>query len=406
MSALKDIKKNTPHQTFVENLTHLFHTALTLDRPLAIWRKPQETEIHAICQISDFDHHISELEGAPEGFIFNRFQSNTDGEHNFIRSEIKLSQTNNGFEIHPNVQNLESETSRFFETYAAVQQNKDFRFTQYLQVAPTCDEDKESFVNLVKQCKQAIEEGYYQKIVPSRRSKFKYHEDFHPVTEVAKLCTAYENAFVSLVFMPGRGLWIGATPELLIATEGKQFRTVSLAGTQGVPHDFDLSQAAWRQKEIEEQALVSRYIINCFKQIRLREYDEQGPKTVKAGNLIHLKTSFVVDMEQTRFPELATTMLELLHPTSAICGMPMKPAALFLEQHEGYDREYFSGNLGPVNYDNKTAIFVNLRCAKLHKNGGLVFAGAGITEDSIPDLEWSETEIKYQTLLNVFAVRP
>ena len=38
------------------------------------------------------------------------------------------------------------------------------------------------------------------------------------------------------------------------------------------------------------------------------------PKTAKAGNLLHLKTLFEVNMEETNFPELPTVMLDLLHP--------------------------------------------------------------------------------------------
>jgi len=196
-------------------------------------------------------------------------------------------------------------------------------------------------------------------------------------------------------------MWLGATPETLISVSNKKFQTVSLAGTQSIAEGFDLSEAAWTQKEIEEQALVSRYIINCFKKIRLREFDEYGPKTVKAGNLMHLKTTFEVDLQETNYLQLGTVMLDLLHPTSAVCGMPMKTAAEYLKANEGYDRAYFSGYLGPVNIDEKIDLFVNLRCAQLFKNQGVLYAGAGVTEDSNPEKEWKETEMKFRTLLNV-----
>ena len=198
------------------------------------------------------------------------------------------------------------------------------------------------------------------------------------------------------------GIWMGATPELLLSVEDKKkFTTVSLAGTQVIADDFPLAKAAWTQKEIEEQAMVSRYIINCFKKIRLREFEEYGPKTVRAGNLAHLKTTFEVDMAEVNFPQLGTVMLELLHPTSAVCGMPMKPAFEFLKENEGYDRQYYSGYLGPTNVQNETRLFVNLRCMKIEGNQATLFAGAGITEDSEPESEWNETEVKMQTLLNI-----
>jgi isochorismate synthase len=94
-------------------------------------------------------------------------------------------------------------------------------------------------------------------------------------------------------------------------------------------------------------------------------------------------------------------MLQLLHPTAAVCGMPLEPSLEFLKENEGYDREFYSGYLGPVNINNHTHLFVNLRCMKLLDNQGLLYAGAGVTFDSLPEKEWEETEIKFKTLLNV-----
>jgi isochorismate synthase len=139
----------------------------------------------------------------------------------------------------------------------------------------------------------------------------------------------------------------------------------------------------------------------CFKQIRLREFEEHGPKTVEAGNLLHLKTIYTVDMEDTKFPLLGSVMLDLLHPTSAVCGMPKLPAQEFLSQNEKFHRELFSGYLGPVGIGNETHLFVNLRCMQILEDGALLYAGAGVTEDSVPVKEWIETQLKCDTLLDV-----
>ncbi|HZI24529.1 MAG TPA: chorismate-binding protein, partial [Chryseolinea sp.] len=158
---------------------------------------------------------------------------------------------------------------------------------------------------------------------------------------------------------------------------------------------------AWTQKDIEEQALVERYIISCFKKIRLREYDEHGPRTVVAGNLMHLKSDFTVDMVATNFPQLGSVMLQLLHPTSAVCGVPLDTSLEFIHKLEGYDRQLYSGYLGPVNFNNRIDVFVNLRCLQILPQKAILYAGAGITQDSIPEKEWEETELKLNTLLKI-----
>jgi isochorismate synthase len=173
---------------------------------------------------------------------------------------------------------------------------------------------------------------------------------------------------------------------------------MSLAGTQPAQGDNPLKSAAWTQKEIEEQALVSRYIVDCFKTIRLREYEEHGPKTVLAGNLLHLRSDFRVNTQTTGFSNLGTVMLGLLHPTSAVCGMPRKEALSFLKTEEGWNRSFYAGFIGPVGIEQETSIYVNLRTASLHQTHALLYAGAGVTEDSVPEKEWEETELKCEII--------
>jgi isochorismate synthase len=196
---------------------------------------------------------------------------------------------------------------------------------------------------------------------------------------------------------------MGATPELLVSVVQNKFKTVALAGTLPYTPEINLKSVAWTQKEIEEQALVCRYIINCFKKIRLREYEEHGPKTTVAGNLMHLKTEYEVDMLATNFPQLGSVMLKLLHPTSAVCGMPLENSLSFLNDHEGYNRQFYSGYLGPVNVKKESHIYVNLRCMQIFPDRVRLYAGAGVTADSVSETEWNETEMKMLTLQKIIA---
>ncbi|NJL14424.1 MAG: chorismate-binding protein [Microscillaceae bacterium] len=260
------------------------------------------------------------------------------------------------------------------------------------------------YQQLVQKGLDAIAEGQFQKVVLSRRKDLPYPDGFQAVHTFENLMQRYPAAFCYWFYLPGVGSWMGATPETLLHINPEQiFSTVALAGTQPYQPGLPLKEVAWRQKEIEEQALVSRYIINCFKKIRLREFEEEGPKTVVAGNLMHLKTSFRVDMRAANFAELGRVMLELLHPTSAVCGMPKMPALDFILREEGYDRAFYSGFLGPVHIQDESHLFVNLRCMQLHPAHLSLYAGAGITEDSQPEKEWQETEIKCRTMLDALA---
>ncbi|HEV8515513.1 MAG TPA: chorismate-binding protein, partial [Cyclobacteriaceae bacterium] len=255
------------------------------------------------------------------------------------------------------------------------------------------------YLALVEAAIQKIESGVIEKIVPSKFKEVELSDSFNVLKTFYKLCDKHPNAFVSLVSSPETGTWLGASPELLVSVDAQdKFKTIALAGTLPYSTGINLKSVAWTQKEIEEQALVSRYIINCFKKIRVREYAEHGPRTVVAGNLLHLRTDYEIDMKEVNFPQLGSVMLKLLHPTSAVCGMPHEPAMDFLQKNEGYDREFYSGFLGPVNFEGESKLFVNLRCIQLFEKSARIYAGAGVTADSDPMKEAEEVEMKIQTL--------
>ncbi len=258
------------------------------------------------------------------------------------------------------------------------------------------------FIELVNKGLQEISDGQIEKVVPSRYKDITITDEYNLLDAFDTLCEKHPQALVSLVSSPQTGTWLGATPELLVSVNNQSiFKTIALAGTLPYSPDVDLKTVAWTQKEIEEQALVCRYIINCFKKIRLREYEEHGPRTVVAGNLMHLKTIYEVDMAATNFPQLGSVMLKLLHPTSAVCGMPFDNAMTFLKNKEGYNREFYSGFLGPVQINNESQIYVNLRCMQVFEKSARLYAGAGITIDSYPEKELEETEMKMQNLQNL-----
>jgi isochorismate synthase len=384
-----------------ELLMLLFNYAAEHEHSFACWRLPDSTQKNLIISYTPYGIPANELlEDLPEGFLFTPFDKGKSS--TYLKADLAFSFTDGN--LKEATTPLQSKSYQWLQEIIPTLQKKKFK--------PHCKDkggnslplvsQKESFEYFVKKCIDQIDAGRFEKIVPSRAKRVNLKDSFDVIEAFQKLCLAYPNAMISFIHTPEAGAWIGASPELLVSVENKtSFKTVALAGTKMFEEGTNLKQVAWTQKEIEEQALVSRYIINNFKKIRLREFEEHGPKTVVAGNLMHLKTEFEVDMKATNFPQLGSVMLNLLHPTSAVCGMPLEPSLEFLQQHEGYDREFYSGYLGPVNVDNNIFLFVNLRCMQLLEGQALVYAGAGVTSDSTPETEWEETEMKLNTLLKV-----
>ena len=377
----------------------LLNQASENDYSFALWRMPNDSTKNLILSYSAKALEPKAIiEELPSGFIFAPFDK-TKSRH-YLHADLIFSFSEGA--LQPST-DANSKASHEWLTEAVAKtilktKNKFF----HKESAAIFSADKESYEQLVQRGIDQIEAGTFEKIVPSRAKHVELPESFDVIETFQKLCDTYPNAMISFVSIPNVGTWIGASPELLISVENNHiFKTVALAGTKSFEPGTNIKHVAWTQKEIEEQALVCRYIISNFKKIRLREYDEQGPKTIIAGNIMHLKTTFAVDMKETNFPQLGSVMLQLIHPTSAVCGMPLEESLAFLKANEGYDREFYAGYLGPVNISNNICLFVNLRCMQLVGDQAILYAGAGVTADSVPEMEWEETEIKMNTLLKV-----
>lgn len=381
-------------------LDAVFNYVLEQGFSVAVWRKPKSSQIEIVIdenrEIKKLPLQLDEL---PPGFVIHPFADQTDKKCYYLEAHKYLKISIDGpLEEEEFFKELESSPSK-------VKIDKLLRQNSATSREKIDIYSEKSFLEQVEEGIRLIKQGELIKIVPARNKHIELKGLLNISNVFLSLCGSYANAFVNFIHTPTLGTWIGASPELLIKTEENIFSTMSLAGTQKAEGENPLKNAAWTQKEIEEQALVSRYIVNCFKKIRLREYEERGPKTVIAGNLLHLRSDFIVDMEATGFPQLGTVMLDLLHPTSAVCGMPRDKALAFISSHESFDRSLFSGFIGPVNIDSITSIYVNLRTARLTDKYAVLYAGAGVTEDSDPAKEWEETEMKCD-IIGKFLIDP
>jgi isochorismate synthase len=360
---------------------------------VAMWRLPSHAKINLLLSFQTSQVTDLVLEECIGGFVMAPFD----------RDKPKLLfEAGHLFNIE-NDEITEITPGQLIEKASAAGEVKDLKFHKGESSVSAAGGD--GFIELAKESINAIEAGAFEKIVPSMRKQIEVKNDFDLLQAFDELSKRYPAAMVSLASDPKAGTWVGASPELLVSTDKHGiFKTVALAGTQAYREDVPLRSISWTQKEIEEQALVERYIISCFKKIRVREYDEHGPKTVQAGNVIHLKSDFEVNMKEVNYPQLGSVMLKLLHPTSAVCGMPLDASFKFLQENETHDREFYAGFLGPVNIDSECHLFVNLRCLKWGGDHLFLYAGAGVTIDSEPEQELKEVEVKMETIRKALGI--
>ena len=200
---------------------------------------------------------------------------------------------------------------------------------------------------------------------------------------------------IYLCHTPASGTWLGSTPEILLSGHGKEWHTVALAGT--MPMQNEVMPTDWDKKNREEQGYVADYIRRIAKRFG-NKMTEKGPYTARAGQLVHLKTDFYFLLKNT---DHIGDLLQELHPTPAVCGLPKEEAFRFILNNEGYDRSYYSGFTGWLDTEGHTDIYVNLRCMEIKPGEAILYAGGGILASSEVESEWVETGDKMNTMRSI-----
>lgn len=231
--------------------------------------------------------------------------------------------------------------------------------------------------------------GHFQKLVLSRSLDIRRQDGEDAFALFRKACEQYPRVFISLVFTPQSGLWLTATPEVLLAGNGHEWQTMALAGTMPFAENI-----GWSDKNIQEQRYVATYITEKLEHFS-SDISEQGPRTVRAGHLAHLRSDFLFTLNDVN---RLGSLIEALHPTPAVCGLPKEEAFRFILDNEHNDRRYYSGFMGPLHLMSETRLFVTLRCMQIFRDGYRLYAGGGLLRDSQEEQEWQETEAKLETM--------
>lgn len=237
-----------------------------------------------------------------------------------------------------------------------------------------------------------LEDGTLDKIVLSRCLDITTSEAVNKEEVFFNACRMYPHQMIALISTEQGGTWLMATPEVLIEKDkdDDSWKTMALAGTMTTP-------GPWSEKNKKEQYYVARYILYSLSR-HAYLISNTPPHTVSAAKLYHIRTDFSFDVNTDKE---ALNVLEDLHPTPAVCGLPKDKAFETITREESLDRKYYSGFSGPLYLDGETHLFVSLRCMEIDGNKCHLYAGGGLLKESEEENEWKETEVKLKTMKDV-----
>lgn len=262
----------------------------------------------------------------------------------------------------------------------------------------------DAYMSAVCSVVDLIKAGEAEKVVLARSVRLQGEGTFDLERMLRALLPANPSCIVfacAAPFAEGAPVFFGATPELLLRSDGMQIESLCLAGTIGrtgtVQEDEISAQALLSDpKNRMEHALLADEVEQVFRLVCEDVQRDVVPRKLFLGNLTHLATRVSGRVQEgRRFLEI----LGDLHPTPAVGAVPREIIGA-IPAIEGIERGWYAGPVGWT--DGVGGEFaLALRCGLTRGHQATLYAGAGIVAESDPRAELQETRLKFRSMLDV-----
>ncbi len=195
--------------------------------------------------------------------------------------------------------------------------------------------------------------------------------------------------------------FLGATPEWLAQKTGSLLETGAVAGSMGALEPDARERLLTSEKDQREHAFVLREILHALEPLAERLEHAATPEIYELRHVLHLRTRVAATLKGT--PHLLD-LVERLHPTPAVGGVPTLRALEWIHSHEPDERGWYAGPVGWFDPAGDGQMAVAIRSGVLSGKVAHLYAGCGIVKGSAPAAEFTETRWKLRTLLGALGV--
>ena len=246
-----------------------------------------------------------------------------------------------------------------------------------------------------------IREGQLRKVVLAQSLSIELGKPVAVADVLARLGDVYPSCYRFLFEPATGGSFFGATPEQLVTVRGTAVETEALAGSIGrgetrAEDEWLATELRDSEKNTHEHELVVEAIQRQLAALTDdTETSEQGVRQL--ANVQHLRTPIRATLPHE---EHVLSLVEALHPTPAVGGLPPERALETIRETEAFERGWYAAPVGWFDADGNGTFAVAIRSAVTRGTQARLFAGAGIVRDSDPDVEWDELQLKYRPVLD------
>ncbi len=256
---------------------------------------------------------------------------------------------------------------------------------------PTCLADAD-WTRRIEDIRAAIFSGAFEKIVAARQASYELDTHGDSAALLRRLSQGLK-ASIRFAFRTKGRTFLGATPERLVRKTGLKVESEALAGS--IDSKAEAEALLGSNKDLREHQLVVDDIVSHLQPLCAELEASKHPTVRELRDVLHLLTPIEGLLAA---PHHVLELVEELHPTPAVGGVPTAAALEWIARNEA-PRGWYAGPVGYFDANGDGDFAVALRSCLLYGDQALLFAGAGIVADSDPQLELLETELKRQALL-------
>jgi menaquinone-specific isochorismate synthase len=200
------------------------------------------------------------------------------------------------------------------------------------------------------------------------------------------------------------GLW-GASPETLVRVVNRRVTARVLAGSAARGTDSTSDERAANDllgsaKDRDEHRYAVASVISALEPHCRAIVGAETPFPLRLANVWHLASDIEGVLGANRS---VLELIDSLHPTAAVAGVPRDRALDTIREVEKYPRGRYAGPVGWVDGAGNGEWAIALRCAQWRGDEIVAHAGAGVVVGSDPDSEYRETELKFRPIRDALA---
>lgn len=245
-----------------------------------------------------------------------------------------------------------------------------------------------------------LRESELKKVVLARELRLHFTDAIQAESVLKNLLDEQRDSF-TFAFESNGDCFIGASPERLVKKDRESLFSACLAGSIGRGSTPEEDEKLGNELLSDQKNLIEhQYVVDMIKEAMQETCNEvilpDQPALMKMKYIQHLYTPVIGKNRK------GTSLLHLvnrLHPTPALGGLPKQAAIEKIREVELLDRGLYAAPIGWMDYQGNGEFAVAIRSGLIQGKEASLFAGCGIVADSNAESEYKETSIKFRPML-------